>query len=175
LQDNSKEPSYTMEMSKAKRSVLRSGWGLWKFAWALLGPVFGYLNFSPSISIATGATIDPHQIYSTIILITNTGRVPVYDLSFGCGIGSGSDPKAGFTVLNSNPSINKSDLRPMSRLSSGQVASKSCAVGEVSGNTGLTFIVHFTWPLIGYKDQRSAVFEVKEGPSGYFLLPSGAD
>ena len=69
---------------------LTKGWEFWKFAWAILGPIVAlttfYFNFTPSVSITPTVNIDKTQTYSTQIEITNTGRVPIYDLIFSCGI-----------------------------------------------------------------------------------------
>ena len=68
----------------------------------------------------------------------------------------------------------KDDLAPVRKLGAGQTTTKACATAsDVRGNNQLTFVVNFK-SMIGYPDLRTAVFEVKEGREGIFLLPSGS-
>jgi hypothetical protein len=155
-----------------KRTVLGLAWKGWQVSWALLGPIFGYLNFAPAISITPGPNLDKTQTYSTQIFITNTGKVPVYDLSFSCVFGGATGR---MDVRNLADDSQPDDLAPVQRLAAGQPITKACATtSDVGGNNRLTFVVNFKWPLIGYRDSRAAVFDVKEGPEGHFLLPSGS-
>jgi hypothetical protein len=153
-------------------------WEYWKSSWVVLGPVFAlitfYSSFTPTISITPGPSLDKTQTYSTQILITNIGRVPIYDLSFGCGFGSGPGT---MRVVNLEGLGN--DLAPVQKLAPGQPTTRSCAVASnVQGSNSLTFTVRFKWPLVGWlsgwQDSKSVRFDVKEGRDGKFLVPSTA-
>jgi hypothetical protein len=171
-QENSKEYK---DSTKTKESIVRPqlrAWGLWKTAWAFIGPIVGlitfYTNFTPAISIAPGVNIDKTQTFSTQLLVTNTGRVPVYNLTFSCGFGSSN------LMVIKHLETHIQDIAPIPKLIAGQSVSKACAYrSEMFGNLRLNFTVTFEWPIIGATDTKTASFIVKEGPDGYFLLPSG--
>jgi hypothetical protein len=61
------------------------------------------------------------------------------------------------------------------KLSPGQPTTKGCAdASKVQGNAMLIFSVKYRWPwwLFGRQDVKAAVFDVKEGQDGHFLVPS---
>lgn len=149
---------------------------MWQEFWSVVGPIFVlitfYSNFTPAIAIGPSVNLDKAQTYSTQILITNTGRVPVYDLTFSCLFGG---PTGRMDVYRLGDDSEPDDLAPVQRLAAGQPITKACATtSDVGGNNQLTFVVNFKWPLIGYRDSRTAFFEIKEGREGHFLLPSGS-
>jgi hypothetical protein len=178
--ENSNTPDIDHKLSiKPKIKVSVRGWNWWKALWAFLGPIFGFItlysNFTPAISIVPGPNLDKTQAYSTQIVITNTGRVPVYDLWFSCGLGVSSGPMY-IQHLEAHP---RDDLAPVQRLSPGQPTTKACAVAsDVQGRIILNFTVNFKWPLIGWllgwQDSKNAKFDVKEGRDGHFLVPSAS-
>jgi hypothetical protein len=164
-----------ISVPRVKRSV--QAWDWWKALWALFGPIFAlitfYSNFTPAISIVPGSNLDGTQSYFTQILITNTGRVPVYDLAFACGFGTNSG-----TVHIGRIEHSTNNIAPVQRLSPGQSTTKDCAVAsDVRGDANLTFTIVYKWPLIGWLlgwQAKSAKFDVKEGRDGHFLVPSAS-
>jgi hypothetical protein len=170
-----KDESVILEQ-KVKRSA--QAWDWWKALWALFGPIFAvitfYSNFTPAISIAPGPNLDRTQSYFTQILITNTGHLPVYDVSFACGFGASSG-----TVHIGRIDHSTQNIAPVQRLSPGQSTTKDCAVAsDVQGDANLTFTISYKWPLIGWlsgwQESKSAKFDVKEGRDGHFLVPSAS-
>jgi hypothetical protein len=65
-------------------------WRWWQFAWAVLGPIFALTGFIytmwPQVTITTSPTLDPTDPLGTLFVISNSGRLPVRALQFGCQI-----------------------------------------------------------------------------------------
>ncbi len=156
------------------KSTRQHLWKGWQVFWAFAGPIMAVIGFwiamTPTISIEPGVNIDLSQTYSTQIVVTNRGHVPIYDVTFRCGIGVG-----GGLLSVEELTTRGQDLRPVRILHSGEAVTKSCAVSsKVGGNNKISFTASFTWPLIGNRDSKQAFFEVKEGPGSHFLVPSDA-
>jgi hypothetical protein len=153
-----------------RSALTRRAWSGWKEFWAFVGPLALiaslWINFTPSITIEPSANVDPQREYATQFLITNRGHVPVYDARFSCSIGVGG----GLTTIDGT--LTPPDLRPVGLLASGQSVTRSCDVGlDVQGNTRIRFEVSFVWPLIGHHGTRQAIFSLRRGSPGYFLVP----
>jgi hypothetical protein len=168
---------------ETEKSTGKRRWEIWKTGWAFLGPIVGLItfwyNFTPSLMISAGSNIDKTQRYSTQVIITNTGRVPIYDLTFTCGFIFLTEGQ----VWGKHMKFDIQDKSPVPRLNPGEPIGKACASqSELEGNAGLglSFKVNFRWPFIGYwpliggQDSKTAFFEVKSGHEGYFLVPSGS-
>lgn len=154
-----------------KWKTVRFVWLCWERFWAFAGPLAAVFGFSfnpiPDIVIEPSVNLDPTQTYSTQILIANRGRVPVYELSFSCKIGVGG----GSTYIKSL-TIDSSLIEPAPALPASQSITRACAIaGNVEGNRKLDFTVQYHWPIIGKIDSKTAHFNVKRGPPGFFLLP----
>ena len=160
-----------IQQQSSKPTKGQRAWKAWQVFWAFFGPLFSltafWFNVTPTVTIEPSVNIDPSKLYATQILITNRGHVPIYDLTFACGIGAGG----GATVMNGM--LTAPNIRPAARLGAGQAITRSCDVGslDVQGNTRLWIYVSYTWPLVGWRDTRNVVFDVKKGTPGYFLVP----
>jgi hypothetical protein len=122
---------------------------------------------TPVVTIELSVNVDPAHLYSTQILITNRGHVPVYNLTFSCGFGVG-----GGSLMVNSFSSGDIDVRPVAMLGAGQPVTRACAANaDIEGNTTLAFEMNYNWPIIGWREKKRATFRVKKGPSGYFLLP----
>jgi hypothetical protein len=154
--------------TQAKSQII---WNSWKAFWAFVGPITATLGFwftvAPAITVEPSVNTDPAKIYATQILITNRGHVPIYDLRFSCGLGVGG----GHSTFNGT--LSPPDIRPAERLDAGRALTRSCDVGtlDVEGNARLSFEVSYAWPIIGHRDSRKVIFDVKKGVPGYFLVP----
>jgi hypothetical protein len=105
--------------------------------------------------------LDPQQPLATQFLITNRGKVPIYDVRFSCGIG-----RPGGTHMGD---LSSSTLSPIS-----QSAIRSCAVESQDIATQvITVSVTYRWPLIRYQSTSAAHFSLKHGTPGFFLVPEG--
>src|ERR1700722_15915383 len=93
--DNSKtetesKSSHTQQKEKEKpRSLI---WWGWKEFWAFAGPLISvvglYFLLRPQIIVEPSVNLDPAQTLSTQLIIKNAGRVPVYNVHFGFGLGA---------------------------------------------------------------------------------------
>jgi hypothetical protein len=64
------------------------------------------------------------------------------------------------------------DLRPAAILVAGQAITRSCDAGLwAEGDTRLRFQTTFQWPLIYRSEVKDAIFDVRKGHPGYFLVP----
>ena len=62
----------------------------WKETWAYIGPVVALVGawsfWSPAVSIAAGANLDASQKLATEFVVSNVGRVPIYNVTFECDL-----------------------------------------------------------------------------------------
>ena len=153
------------------KSVIRQVWKVWHVFWAFVGLIIAvnglWFTMTPSIAIEPSVNIDPANIYATQTVVINLGRVPVYDVKSDCVIGTGG----GQTVLNGI--MNRPDIPPIARLDAGEAITRSCDVGsiDIQGNTRIQFEASFAWPIIGGRETKQVIFDVKKGTPGYFLAP----
>lgn len=145
---------------------------VWKDFWSFAGPIFtvvGLLNYySPSIAISTGARLDPNQNFLTQFVVTNTGNVPIHDVSFVCEL-VGDEMTLGELGTQAN------GLSPIATLIPGEPSSRGCFSRSI-GVDGpmLRVTAYYRWPLIGMVASKRAYFSVRRGADGAFLVPEAA-
>lgn len=137
--------------------------------WAYAGPIFTLVSAGalwwPSVTITSGANLDPSQDFQTQVLINNNGKSPVYDMSITCDL-VGEEAYIGKLQTPERP------IPKIPTLRAGEVASRGCLAAS-KYITGLQLRVHadFTWPIIGRRDRVTSYFSVERGPTGSVLVP----
>jgi hypothetical protein len=154
--------------AKPGRPTRAKIWQGWKEFWALAGPLMALVSlvflFTPQITIEPTVNLDPQQPLATQFLITNRGKVPIYDVRFSCRIGG-----PGGTNMRD---LSSSTLSPISTLAPGDSATRACAVESQDIATQvITVSATYRWPLIRYQSTSAAQFSLKHGTPGFFLVP----
>lgn len=155
------------DKEKAKTSLLDA----WKNFWAFGGPALSLLGAAaywwPSVAIATGVNLDPTQDFQTQFVVTNTGHVPVHEVSFVCALVGN---RASVGHLSTGPS-----LSPIETLRPGEPASRGCFTASLSIDGPMLRVdAYYKWPIIGQTVRARAYFAVKKGSAGAFLVPEAA-
>ncbi len=148
--------------AKPRGSTRAKIWQGWKAFWALAGPLMALVSIifllTPQITIEPSVDLDPQQPLATQFLITNRGKVPIYDVRFSCGIGRPGGSNMGDLVVSS------STLSPILTLAPGESATRACAVGSQDIATQvITVSARYRWPLIRYESTFAAHFSLKHG------------
>jgi hypothetical protein len=163
-QQQKEEPPKELEPKRLRSRI----WQWWKDGWALLGPIVALVSFLylwiPEISIEPSVNLDPMQPLATQFLVRNNGRVPIYNVRFGCILGGGNT-YIGHLVIGPT-------LMPVQTLPAGLSVTRGCAV-ESSDITVpvITITVTYRWPLIGIQSVQTASFSLRHGVPGFFLVP----
>jgi hypothetical protein len=146
---------------------------VWKDIWAIVGPAVALTAFAfllwPQVQIEPSAHLDPAKPLATQFKITNTGRIPVYNVTFRC--------EYGFPLRfeHSGLDVPGTELSPIPLLRPGQPATRSCAAPDSdAGTPGIRATAMYEWPIIKKADAVPAFFRVVKGQSSYFLLPDEA-
>jgi hypothetical protein len=153
--------------AKPRGSTRAKIWQWWKEFWALAGPLMALVSIAfllmPQITIEPSVNLDPQQPLATQFLITNRGKVPVYEVRFSCGIGGPGGTHIGISSSTSSPILT---------LAPGESATKACAVESQDIATQMiTVSATYRWPLIRYESTFAAHFSLKHGTPGFFLVP----
>lgn len=140
----------------------------WKNIWAILGPAMTLLGAGaywwPSVGLATGINLDPSQDFQTQFVITNTGHVPVHDVSFVCTL-VGSQANIGDLQSGPRPA-------PISTLKPGEPASRGCFAKSLNIDGPMLRVdAYYRWPIINRIVSTRSYFAVRRGASGKFLVP----
>lgn len=145
---------------------------VWKDFWSFVGPILtvvGLLNYYwPSISISTGARLDPKQDFQTQFVVTNTGNVPIHDVYFACALVGGS-----MTV--GELLMDEANLAPIATLIPGEPSSRGCFSKSLDINGPMLRVTaYYRWPLIGMVASKRTYFSARRGADGVFLVPEAA-
>jgi hypothetical protein len=154
----------------SKPAISRAGVSqVWKEIWAYLGPAVAILgfwfSFKPTIAITSGSTLDPSQVFGTMFVVTNTGRIPVHNVHFTCSIHAISNKIFVQNLTSEGKKVAPIDILPPSVPISRVCFTKSLLNGE----TMQKVVVHYTWPIIGATDSETAWFSSQRGASGSVL------
>jgi hypothetical protein len=152
-----------------RRSSFRIGWETF---WAFVGPiisVFGVAQYYwPSVTITTGVNLSPREIFQTQFIVTNTGHMSVYNVSFRCAL-VGTSLKVG-VVSTGN------DLAKIPELLPNHPASRGCfGRSLIENGPWLKVSADYKWPLIGLVSTETAFFSAKATDKGEVqLVPEAA-
>jgi hypothetical protein len=169
-------PRKTEEIKTHTQPPARQRWRpleIWKNVWAILGPIVSMTAFSflmwPQVKIEPSANPNPTDPLGTEFVVTNSGNVPVYNVRFSCGLGSGSG-HVSFKDTSVNP---WKTLSPAAVLPAGAPVARSCAVSsEGSQFASMSIIATYEWPLIWKESSKSAFFKVIRSTNGIaYLVP----
>lgn len=146
-------------------------WKLWQVFWSVAGPAISIVGFyflmSPKITIDPGINLDPEQPLATQFLVKNIGHVPVYDMTFSCGLGRGSNH-----MYIGRMTLGGGTISPVPVLEPGASDTKACAIYS-SGDSDIPNVeitASYRWPIIGHKGSISAFFRIVKGRSGFNFL-----
>lgn len=131
---------------------------------ALLNLLQAVAPLWPGVAIATGANLDPSQQFGTAFLVTNSGKLPLHDLTFACALVGGSMRIGRLAMTDS--------LRPVPRLDPAEAASRNCfAVSEGIEGAVLRIQVRYHWPFINRTETKTAYFSTQQTSSGFVMTP----
>jgi hypothetical protein len=143
---------------------------VWKNVWAIAGPAITLISFAyflwPEVRIEPSANLDPSKPLATHFRITNTGHVPVYNVTFDCNLGGGPGTTS-ISGLRADPLV----FQHVRILPAGKDIDLACATSAEGQIPNMSIVAHFEWPLIGHSDKHLAFFKIVRGRDGYFLLP----
>ncbi len=154
---------------KTRKSGLGTIWGIWGKAWAIFGPILTIIGswqlYTPHVAITSGVNLDSSQQFQTQFVVTNTGKVAVYDLRFTCEL-------LGDAIAIGSLASRPPDLLPVAQLPPGAPVSRGCfsESRNISGET-LRVTTHYKWPLFNKDASVEAYFSVRSGQGGFFLVP----
>jgi hypothetical protein len=153
--------------AKPRGSTRGKIWQGWKEFWALAGPLMALVSIAfllmPQITIEPSVNLDPQQPLTTQFLITNRGKVPVYEVRFSCGIGGPGGTHIGMSSSTSSPILT---------LAPGESVTRACIVESQDIATQvITVSATYRWPLIRYESTSAAHLSLKHGTPGFFLVP----
>jgi hypothetical protein len=156
-----------VKAERRKKSLILE---IWKDIWAILGPGVALTSFAfflwPQVQIEPSANLDPAQALATQFKITNTGHVPVYNVTFRCEYGF--PLRAGHSGLD----VAGTAIAPIPALLAGHTVTRSCADSSADvGTPNMRITVLYEWPIIGRADTIPAFFRVVRSDVGFFLLP----
>lgn len=164
----------------ASRARRRNGFLRWAqkpTAWfavasAILNLVQAGWKYKPDILIAPAASIDQADALGTEFSFTNTGILPLENLTFGCLL------KPNMRFENNAPG-----QQAVSKLPSRKTVTRNCSVHLLSGpfrlqidhpeSLRLQVYVKYKIPYVGWEMQSAADFSVRKsvGQSSYVLVP----
>lgn len=91
-------PDSSKVYNSQKKSWLRKikeSWSHLQFGWKFLISFLGILSsllalvpLAPRLSVSPGTPLDSGDVFSTPFSISNDGYFSIYDVKFGCGVGS---------------------------------------------------------------------------------------
>jgi hypothetical protein len=138
--------------------------------WLIAIVQFAYA-FKPSLMIDAGPNLDIRDPLSTLIRITNVGRIPLKKLELSC------------VLLPSHNTFksNRPGQEPVPVLPPGVSATRDCGVHSRSGamrtdlpdplNLRLDVIVDYEWPFLGWPGQEAKHFSTRQNRNtGEFIL-----
>lgn len=143
-------------------------WRAWQSVWGILGPSIAltglFFLLKPEIQIAPSVNLDPSEPLSTQFLISNRGHVPVYNMTFSCGLGKRRWVHIGH--------MRPGNLMSVETLPAGTAVTRSCATESADINTNAVIIsITYAWPIVGWKSTEESVFTIVHGTPGFFLVP----
>jgi hypothetical protein len=164
-------PTVPMPAQSTKELALRTkAWQLWKELWAFIGPLIAVTSFAflmmPQVSIEPSVNLDPAQPLATQFLITNRGRVPVYNVRFGCSL-------SGKMVQVGHMSTSSSTIAPVAVIPAGKSVTKGCALASQDIQAeDIAISVTYHWPIIRIEATEMGHFAIRHSAPGFFLVPN---
>ena len=147
-------------------------WRYWQLVWAISGPIVSLTGFAfllwPQVSIEAGVNLDPEEPLATQFVVTNRGRVTIYNVNFYCGFSIPSATVRHLFFANAEILVPE----PAKSIGPGKSVTRACARKSaliVGGQPTIT--VKYHWPLIGIEDEIIGHFRIVHGAPGYFLVP----
>lgn len=182
--------------SKAKktiRSIFLQWWRKplpkwWLLGLGLLALVQGAYNLRPRIEVTSAIPLDEHDPFATVFLIQNVGPWSLYNLRFACDIANGKQRLHLENVVGVLGGGAPIGLGNISKLASGEPATRDCVAGPQSSliripppadptAVRINVIVTYEWPLIGglfawarIESKTSRHFSVRRSPNNQKLL-----
>ena len=132
---------------------------------ALIALTLSILQFWPQIRIDPGPNPDPAQLGGAEFIISNIGRVSVYNATFKCSIGT--------PVVWLGGALMGGSIAPAAVIPPGRPVTRSCFVGDVDiAYPNVTISVNYKWPIIPKLSTEIGYFVVKSATSGaFFFVP----
>jgi hypothetical protein len=142
---------------------------LWNKFWSFAGPILTLIAAAaywlPSVTLATGVNLDPKQDFQTQFVVTNSGHLPIYDVTFACSL-VGNQGSIGELQVGGNT------LAPIPSLKPGEPASRGCFQKSLSINGPILKVdAYYRWPFIGRIATATAYFALRHGANGTALVP----
>lgn len=131
--------------------------------------------YAPTILIQPGTVLNSADPQSAEFVISNTGRVPVYDLIFRCRIRARNFD----VVLEGNTEgspFGGTVGQLLAKLSPGDSATRDCRQRIVLKNLTFPvlfdFTVTYTWPLVGWSGLVTRRFTTRNDADGHaYIVP----
>jgi hypothetical protein len=128
------------------------------------------LLLKPVSVISPSVNLNPRDAFATQFAIKNEGRVPVFDVNFGCKILKITGP----IQVTDMESGSNSSQPPVSILWPGRTATRNCATswrGFPMTSLSLDVTAAYRWPIYFFSSTATGHFEGRQGAAGYFLVP----
>jgi hypothetical protein len=120
-------------------------------------------NFTPDLSIATSANVDPTHTFGMQFPVTNIGGIPVRNLSFSCGL------RGRVIAIGS---LGMGNIAPANYPPKGQTVTRSC-LNESKEVVGATLVVqvNYQWPVVPIGGTKSVAFVPVHTTNGFVMVP----
>jgi hypothetical protein len=137
----------------------------WKVASVIFGIIALAIAWRPLITIEPSVNLDTSEPLGMQFKITNSGKLPLSDVSFGCLFNMPP-------MITNNLAFGGRGQEPVKWFPSNQSVTRGCsnAVTGLHSNAAIDMIVYFHWPYIGMPDHARAHFTTRRSRTGEFVL-----
>jgi hypothetical protein len=137
----------------------------WKVSSVVFGVIALVIAWRPLITIEPSLTLDTSEPLGMQFKITNAGKLPLSDVTFGCRFDMPP-------MIINNTMFGGRGQEPVIWFPAGKSVTRGCsnAVIGLHSSAAIDVIVYFHWPYIGMPDHVNGHFTSRRSRTGEFVL-----